>query len=42
LAAAQEIIGPAIVDQFDSTTVLHPGDRLVVDSALNLIVMVSK
>jgi N-methylhydantoinase A len=36
LAAGQTIVGPAIIDQFDSTTVLYPRDRLVVDDALNL------
>ena len=32
--------GPAIVEQFDSTTVLHPGDQLRVDHARNLIITV--
>ena len=32
--------GPAIVDQLDATTVIHPGDRVRVDDALNLIVEV--
>ena len=27
----QTMTGPAIIEQFDSTTVLHPGDRLTVD-----------
>ena len=32
--------GPAIVEQFDSTTVIFPGDRVRVDDAGNLIVTV--
>jgi N-methylhydantoinase A len=35
------IEGPAIVEQFDSTTVLPPGTRSVVDEYLNLIVDLS-
>lgn len=42
LKAGQKIIGPAIVDQFDSTTVLHPKDELKVDNALNLSIRLSK
>ncbi len=38
LAAAQRIAGPAIVEQLDSTTVVHPGDRVHVDAALNLAI----
>lgn len=33
--------GPAIIDQLDTTTVLYPGDRLVVDAAENLLIEVS-
>jgi len=40
LAAGQPLAGPAIIEQLDSTTVLHPGDRLRVDSLLNLCVKV--
>ena len=32
--AGQTIIGPAIIEQFDSTTVLYPKDRLTVDDAM--------
>ena len=32
---------PAIIEQFDSTTVLHPGDGLRVDDARNLIITVT-
>jgi N-methylhydantoinase A len=38
LLRGQVINGPAIVDQLDSTTVLYPGDRLIVDNAMNLLV----
>ncbi len=41
LAAGQRFAGPAIVEQFDSTTVLHPGDRLEVDDVLNLLIEVT-
>ena len=35
------LVGPAIIEQFDSTTVLHPGDGLRVDDARNLIITVT-
>jgi N-methylhydantoinase A len=41
LRAGQRIDGPAIIEQLDSTTVLHPGDRLKVDDKLNLLVEVA-
>jgi N-methylhydantoinase A len=37
----QVIRGPAIIEQFDSTTVLYPKDRLTVESNGNLLVEVS-
>jgi N-methylhydantoinase A len=40
LRSGQTIAGPAIVEQFDSTTVLYPGDRLKVDDVGNLLVQV--
>ncbi len=40
LRPGQSIAGPAIVEQFDSTTVLYPGDKLRVDEAGNLHVKV--
>jgi N-methylhydantoinase A len=40
LRPGQTIAGPAIVDQFDSTTVLYPGDGLNVDHNGNLLVKV--
>jgi N-methylhydantoinase A len=38
LGKGAKILGPAIIEQFDSTTVVFPGDELKVDSALNLII----
>jgi N-methylhydantoinase A len=38
LPAAARIAGPAIVEEFDSTTVLHPGYGLEVDAHGNLVV----
>jgi N-methylhydantoinase A len=32
------IVGPAVIDQFDATTVVYPGDRVRVDQALNLLI----
>ena len=40
LAAGDEIAGPAIIEQLDTTTVLAPGDRASVDALGNLIVTV--
>ena len=42
LAPDEEIEGPGIVEQLDSTTLLGPGDRLRVDEALNLVVEVGR
>ena len=36
LRAGTEIAGPAIVEQLDATTVVHPGDRARVDGHANL------
>jgi N-methylhydantoinase A len=36
------IPGPAVIEQFDSTTILYPGDRLRVDDARNLLVTVGR
>lgn len=38
LATSTELRGPAIITQFDATTVVPPGARLVVDKAHNLII----
>jgi len=36
LGVGSKILGPAVIEQFDSTTVLFPDDVLKVDDALNL------
>jgi N-methylhydantoinase A len=40
LAVGVRFDGPAIVEQFDSTTVVEPGDRVEVDASGNLIISV--
>lgn len=40
LAAGNHILGPALVEEHASTTVLLPGDRLVVDDFGNLVIEV--
>jgi N-methylhydantoinase A len=40
LQPGQTILGPAIIEQFDSTTVLYPKDRLTVEKSGNLLVEV--
>ena len=41
LRPGDALAGPAIVEQFDSTTVVHPHDSLRVDDAGNLIITVT-
>ncbi len=38
LVPGQKIVGPAVVDQTDTTTLLFPGDRLSVDDHRNLLI----
>ncbi|MBN9887267.1 hydantoinase/oxoprolinase family protein [Salipiger abyssi] len=38
LAAGAELTGPAVIDQFDSTLLLFPGDHARVDEALNILI----
>ena len=42
LKPGHEIGGPAIIEQLDATTILHPADRLTVDAAGNLIVEIGQ
>jgi 5-oxoprolinase (ATP-hydrolysing)/N-methylhydantoinase A len=42
LKAGNQLVGPAIVEQMDSTTVLPPGVRAAVDSAGNLVIQMSE
>jgi N-methylhydantoinase A len=37
LPVGTALAGPAVVEQYDSTTLLHPGWRLVVDGTGNLV-----
>ena len=41
LAPGHLLTGPAIIEQLDTTTVLHAGDRLTVDTAGNLLIEVA-
>tara|TARA_S200000501_G_scaffold175850_1_gene165556 strand:- start:7280 stop:9337 length:2058 start_codon:yes stop_codon:yes gene_type:complete len=41
LKAGFEIEGPAIIEQFDSTTVIYPKDRVVIDKSLNIVISIS-
>ena len=36
-----QIVGPAIVEQLDTTTPVFPGDHAVVDPAGNLIIQIN-
>ena len=38
LAPGAEIVGPAVIDQFDATTLVHPGAIARVDDALGLVI----
>ena len=38
LVTGQSIAGPAVIDQADTTTLLYPGDRLIVDKEQNLLI----
>ena len=38
LSPGHEVVGPAIVEQLDSTTVIYPGQRAVVDDYRNLVI----
>jgi N-methylhydantoinase A len=42
LGAGHEIEGPAIVEQLDSTTVIPPGVRAVIDSRLNIVMAITE
>jgi N-methylhydantoinase A len=38
LLPGHALVGPAVIEQFDATTLVHPGDRVTVDAALNLLI----
>jgi len=41
LDTGNEIDGPAIIEQLDATTLVHPGDTARVDDALNILITVA-
>jgi N-methylhydantoinase A len=41
LAPSDEITGPAVIEQLDSTTIVFPGDRARIDDAFNLLIEVA-
>ena len=38
LKPGQTVVGPAVIDQLDSTTLIYPGDTARVDGAYNIII----
>jgi N-methylhydantoinase A len=40
LAPGHAIAGPAVIEQLDSTTVVYPGQRALVDEYLNIVITV--
>ncbi|MGE0802904.1 MAG: hydantoinase/oxoprolinase family protein, partial [Lautropia sp.] len=40
LAVGQTLDGPALIEETESTCVLHPGDRAVLDAAGNLVITI--
>jgi N-methylhydantoinase A len=41
LAPGHTLVGPAVIEQLDATTLVYPGDTLRVDNALNLLIEVA-
>jgi N-methylhydantoinase A len=41
LSTGTKIVGPAIIEQLDATTLVHPGDIARVDAALNILITVA-
>ncbi|MGC1301493.1 MAG: hydantoinase B/oxoprolinase family protein [Caulobacteraceae bacterium] len=42
LRPGEAVIGPAVIEERESTTVLHPGDRVTVDDGFNLRLQVAQ
>ena len=42
LAAGQEMKGPAVIEQMDTTTLVFPGDVVRVDDHLNLLIEIGR
>jgi N-methylhydantoinase A len=41
LRAGHELVGPAVIEQLDATSLLYPGDRLRVDDGFNLLIEIA-
>jgi N-methylhydantoinase A len=41
LVPGHRLKGPAVIEQLDATTLVYPGDELVVDEGLNMVIEVS-
>ena len=41
LSTGHTLAGPAVIEQFDATTILHPGDHAFIDAALNMHIEVA-
>jgi len=41
IAPGTSLVGPAVVEQLDTTTIVFPGDRVFVDAASNLVIEVN-
>ncbi len=41
LLPGHAVVGPAVIEQLDTTTLVYPGDRAVVDKGRNLIIEIS-
>jgi N-methylhydantoinase A len=41
LVPGHQMKGPAVIEQLDATTLVYPGDGLVVDKGLNMVIEVS-
>jgi hypothetical protein len=35
------LVGPAVIEQLDATSLLYPGDRLRVDDGFNLLIEIA-
>ena len=40
IAPGVSLVGPVVIEQLDSTTIVFPGDRLISDNSMNLIISV--
>ena len=42
LAAGTEIVGPAVIEEPNSTTLLPPGDRAIIDPTGNIVITLAE